>query len=299
MRSAEERRLKQELINARLSVLPTFVPLTDFITHVVNRFTNARMLHRLIELAKQTRYFSVDTESDVFTNRPALIQVEFIHQTGSIVVLIETCHLPANRQSLCFWLIRSLMKFILHPSNVIYAWGNATKKLLRFLPYGLFADEAIRELNAIDIQTNFKLWYDQSDRSQPDDRLQWGLQAAIADTFDEFLDKKQTSNVWSRGLYHPRRQHPYNSKIQSMINYAANDCLAVTKLAYTIGELTVSTQTFLPSGLLARFDFSFVRDQKHACRLCAVFLIVLLLSLSILFICSYRTPAREYLCFSF
>ena len=270
MPSFAERRLKLELINARLSVLPTFVPLTDSITRVVNRFTNARMLHHLIELAKRTTHFSVDTESDVFTNRPALIQIEFIHQAGSTVVLIEVCHLPVNRQSLCFWLIRSLLKFILRPSNVIYAWGNVTTELLRFLPCGLFSGETIYELDAVDIQTKFNLWYDQSVRSKPDDRLRWELQAAIADTFDEFLDKTQTWNVWSRGLYDPRRQHRYDSKVQSMINYATNDCLAVTKLAYAIGELTVSTQTFLPSDLLAYFNFSFVSDEKHGCSLVRV-----------------------------
>ena len=266
---------------------------------MVNRFTNARMLHHLIELAKQTTYFSVDTESDVFTNRPALIQVEFIQQAGSTVALIETCHLPADRQSLCFWLIRSLLKFILHPSNVIYTWGNVTEELLRFLPYGLFSGETICELNAVDIQAKFNLWYDQSVQSKPDGRLRWGLQAAIAETFDEFLDKRQTWNIWSRGLYDPRRQHRYDSKVQSMINYATNDCLAVTKLAYTIGELTVSTQTFLPSDLLAYFNFSFVLDQNHACCLCAVFLIFLLLALSILFIDSYRIPALNFFVFHF
>jgi hypothetical protein len=219
-----------------------------------------RTLHHLIELAKQTKSFSVDTESDIFTNRPALIQVEFIHHAGSTIVLIEAGHLPANQQSLCFWLIRSLLKFILPPSNVIYSWGNATKELFRFLPCGLFSGETICELNAVNIQKNFKLWYDRPCQSHSDGRLLWGLQAAIADTFVEFLDKKHTLNVWSRGLYHPRRLHRYNSKVQSMINYAANDCLAVTKLAYAIGKLIVRAQTFLPSGLLTCFYFSFGND---------------------------------------
>jgi hypothetical protein len=286
------------MINAQLSVLPTFVPLTDYRTYVVNKFTDAPMLHYLIELAKQTKYFSVDTESDIFTNRPALIQIEFIHQAGSTVVLVEACHLPFNQQSLRFWLIRSLLKFILRPSNVIYSWGNAREELLRFLPYGLFSGGTVGELNVVDIQTKFKLWYDRSGRSKPDGRLRWGLQAAIAETFDEFLDKKQTLNVWSRGLYDPRRPPRSNSQVQSMINYAVNDCLAVTRLAYAIEELIVSSRTFLSSDLLACFSFSFVHDQKHACCLRTVFFIFfLLLSLFILFNDSYRLPVLRIFVF--
>ena len=32
----------------------------------------------------------------------------------------------------------------------------------------------------------------------------WGLQAAIVEQFNQFLDKTETLNKWSRGLYYPR-----------------------------------------------------------------------------------------------
>ena len=60
----------------------------------------------------------------------------------------------------------------------------------------------------------------------------WGLQAAMADEFEQFLDKNETLNIWSRGLYRPDHKM-YSHKMISMIYYAIDDCLAVTKLART------------------------------------------------------------------
>ncbi len=61
------------------------------------------------------------------------------------------------------------------------------------------------------------------------------MRAAINDSFSEFLNKTETLNKWRRGLtYSNNTDNVYIQKIQAIINYAINDCLAVTKLAYLI-----------------------------------------------------------------
>ena len=64
----------------------------------------------------------------------------------------------------------------------------------------------------------------------------WSLQMAIAYVFREFLDKTRTQSSWSRslGLSTGTKSLISNLKqktiVNQMIQYAVNDCLAVTKL---------------------------------------------------------------------
>ncbi|CAF4646767.1 unnamed protein product, partial [Rotaria sp. Silwood2] len=89
----------------------------DYHIHHVNQSTSSILLHNLIEQARETNRFTIDTEDDYYTHQPALIQIEFI-QHKSIILLIELNHLP-HASSIVFWLIRSLLKVILHSLNVI------------------------------------------------------------------------------------------------------------------------------------------------------------------------------------
>ena len=148
---------RQRQLNLQLSVLPTFTPVNDYQVHHINRSTSPMLLHELIEIARKTTNFTIDTEHDCYTHQAALIQIEFIQQK-SIVLLIETCHLP-HASSVLFWLIRSLMKMIFKPSNVIYSWGDAICELRDFIPYGLFSIHTVRHMNTIDVQHHFKQWY--------------------------------------------------------------------------------------------------------------------------------------------
>ena len=230
---------KRQLRHQQLSVKPVFTPLNQPNIYLINRCTDSNMLHDLIRLAQRTKFYSIDTESDRFTRRPALIQIEFIDQTASVVILVETCHLPVRQQSLTFWLIRSLFKFIFVPSNVIYSWADAKKELVDFVRYGLFAFDTIQQLHVVDVQAEFKHWYSSTYADNPTGTHPWALQVAISTMFDEFLDKTETLNRWSRGLSLACAPDGHNSKLACMIQYAVNDCLAVTKLACAIGEHVV------------------------------------------------------------
>jgi hypothetical protein len=124
---------EQQQHHRQLISRPKFAPVDLHVSYLVNRFTGSEMMHDLIHLAQKTKRFTVDTQFDHGTGRPSLIQIEFVHELLSIVVLIETCHLPADKESLTFWLIRSLLKFVFEPSKVIYVWGRTIDVLVPFV----------------------------------------------------------------------------------------------------------------------------------------------------------------------
>ena len=222
---------KRQRRNDELSMKPVFTPLHPYVVHIVNQFTNTDLLHDLIQAVTRTDHFSIDIESDVYTHRPALIQIECIGEHRSTVILVEMRHLPADKQGLVFWLIRALLKFVLEPRKTIYSWSDARQELNAFVPCGLFSADTIQQLHCVDVQHKFKQWHDSLGMVDPLRRPQWALQAAIALAFDQFLDKSETMNTWSRGLQqHSPPSGRDQQKIQSMIQYAVNDCLAVTKL---------------------------------------------------------------------
>ena len=244
---------RQRRLNAQLSILPKFEPLNDYEVCLINHSTSTMQLQNLIELARQTSTFTIDTEQDYYSHQPALIQIEFVEKR-SVVVLIETCHLP-HRASILFWLIRSLCKVIFQSDKLILAWGDIINELSTFIDYGLFSLNSIQHIHTMDVQHLFKPWYNERYPHQcglspsADDHItctcphrvvknkndRWSLQKAIAYLFDEFLDKSRTKSHWSRRLVSRdvRRFSITNrkeSECRELIAYAVNDCLAVTKL---------------------------------------------------------------------
>ncbi|CAF1688460.1 unnamed protein product [Adineta ricciae] len=147
---------RKRLLNRQLSVLSPFVPLNDWQAYRINRTTAPSLLHDLIELARRTTRYTIDTEHDYYTHEAALIQIEFIRRR-SVVLLIEMCHPPTS--TVTFWLIKSLLAVILSPSNLIYSWGNGIDELGHFVHYDLFSSSTIRRSKNIDVQVDFKLWY--------------------------------------------------------------------------------------------------------------------------------------------
>jgi len=135
--------LKRRLRNQQLSNNPPFTPLNDTHIVLVNKATDTNILHELVRMAQSTKYFSIDTESDLFTSCPALIQIEFIDPNFSTIILIETCHLPADKKSLKFWLIQSIFKYILAERKTIFCWGCPIDELRKLLIYDLYKEEAL------------------------------------------------------------------------------------------------------------------------------------------------------------
>lgn len=256
--SCMTRNERQRRLNTYFSVLPKFKPLNNYQVYLINQSTSTMQLQNLIELARQTMTFTIDTEHDYYSRQPALIQIEFVGEKKSVVVLIETCHLPPH-VSILSWLIRSLFKVIFQPDKLILPWGNVIDELSAFIDCGLFSLNAIQQIHTIDVQHLFKPWYNEQYPhrcglpSSAGDHVtctcpyrvvknkhdRWSLQKAIAYLFDEFLDKSRTKSNWAQRLDSKdiRRFTITNRKeidSRELILYAVNDCLAVTKLFTTM-----------------------------------------------------------------
>ncbi|CAF3455699.1 unnamed protein product, partial [Rotaria sp. Silwood2] len=151
------RHIRKYELNKTLSALPVFHPLTNYHIYHINQSTSSLLLHNLIEQARNTTRFTIDTEDDYYTHQPALIQIEFLQQQ-SMVLLIEINHLP-HATSVIFWLIRSLMKVIFNPTNSIFSWGDAKDELGKFIPSEVFSYNTLEQIKNINVQKTFKKWH--------------------------------------------------------------------------------------------------------------------------------------------
>ncbi|CAF2085887.1 unnamed protein product [Rotaria magnacalcarata] len=210
--------------NQKFSSFPAFTSRNNYEAYIINQSSHTDLLHYIIARAQNTNYFSIDTEADLYTQRPALIQFEFIHQELSTVILLDVCHLPTVETSLKFWLIRAIIKYIFQKNKILYCWGPPLLELRKFLHIHLFTDDDLNKPEMFNSQDDFKQWHCRKFHHNVKGGNLWGLQAAIHDQFGQFLDKTERLNIWSRDLTKS------TSKSISMIQYAVNDCLAVTKL---------------------------------------------------------------------
>lgn len=259
--SKKSKNYKEKQLNNLLGNLSAFTPFNDHRFIFINGYTRSIELFHLIQFARETNEFTIDTENDYSTNKPALIQIEFIHDE-SVVLLVEMNHLPHEKSSL-FWQIKALFKVIFDSKNKIFSWGNIKDELSKFTLFHLFESNAIDKIQNIDVQVNFKTWHQYhvewvrqhlsslsssvsspiineletwSNRGIKEKNFTWALQKAIALVFVEFHDKSNRNKNWGRCLdlknsYIPWSKTPEEkADVDAMIKYAIDDCLAVTKL---------------------------------------------------------------------
>ena len=112
----------------------------NYSNYFINRQTTIFILDELIDQAKLTNYFSMDTEGDALTKQSATIQVAFIrHPTPPIIIIIEANHLPPINSPL-FKKIQQLCSIIFTSDHTIYSWGPSKEELERFVKFNLFND---------------------------------------------------------------------------------------------------------------------------------------------------------------
>lgn len=252
---------RKRQLNTELSVLPTFAPIQDCRIIRLDHRIPSLVLYNLIRLARITNSYTIDTEKDFVTHQPALMQIEF-HETESIVLIVQVCHLPPAGSSL-LWMMQALFKAILTSHNKFYGWGDVKLELMDFVSCGLFSCELIDQISdSIDVQKQFKGWYNQTfthdcglpssvvndhasctclHRPMKKQNEPWSLQRAVAYTFGEFLDKTRTKSRWAQPLNHAdgiRRSDIIKKQRKSFFDqlllYAIDDCLSVTKLSMVI-----------------------------------------------------------------
>ena len=167
-------------------------------------------------------------------------------------------HLPEQNEP-TFVKIKHLYKIIFSMGHTIYSWGNLVDELVDFYQYNLFDGNDINYVNERNMQGEFTKYFNTAYPTSPDIKLKpnetYSLQFAILSIFNEWLTKRYTLGNFGCGLdlaLHTLtvpRQFTYTREqvIQDekeirelLINYALNDCLAVTKLVNILPSPTKS-----------------------------------------------------------
>ena len=198
----------------------------------MNKYTQNNILHSLIHMAQKACSFTICTLFDVYTDTPALVVVEIINEHESVIVFVETCHLPADQKCLQFWLIKSFIKTILKPENSIFLWKNAYTQLVYFLPCGLFTHDLLEQAHFIDVRYEYLQFDRYLFKHNRKGIYLWSLEQVIANIFNECLDLPANEFIWSQGLYEPNRNINNHPALEPLVEYAIKSCLAVTKLVH-------------------------------------------------------------------
>ena len=143
--------------NAKLNNYPSLQSLTPHTTHLINHTTTNSTMEHLIEQVVQTQLFTIATEIDCLTNKPALIQIECVGRPSTII-LIECWHLP-ERHAHLFNQISRLFLSIFEPTKEIQSWGDLSIALKPFVRFNLFSMSNIQDIHFSDVQQMFQEWY--------------------------------------------------------------------------------------------------------------------------------------------
>ncbi|CAF1655990.1 unnamed protein product [Adineta ricciae] len=229
-KKAKQERQLQEL--CRQGKLKPFEQPKDYRCYFIHEQTSMFTMDQLIDEAKQTIHYTLDTEGDPIKHLPGTIQIEFVRPDApTTVIVIEVNYLPPIT-SLLFTKIKQLCSIILSSNNTIFSWGDIDDELKSFMNLDLFTGGF--KVDAVDVQKK----YDPYDKC--------GLQSVIESTYRQYLDKTATLAEWSCGIdfclgtYRPRHVHgeEYRQREQDekdyrrmLQQYAINDVFAVTKIA--------------------------------------------------------------------
>ncbi|CAF2136421.1 unnamed protein product [Rotaria magnacalcarata] len=233
----------------------------------IHHQTPMDILDDLIDYAKEVTNYTIDTEDQLQPppqpSKPALLQIEYVYENNpSILLIIEMMYLPKQHEP-AFIKIKQLLKIIFSNNHTIYLWGGIHKELKHFYRFGLFDENDINSVKERNIQDEFKCYLNQTYPLSPDIKLKtnetYSLQFAIYKMFNQWLNKRFTLANFGCGLdpaldtiIIPRQFSNQQKRIiedeeeirKFMINYALNDCLAVTKLVY---ELPLSIESKSPT----------------------------------------------------
>ena len=212
--------------------LPNFKEIKPYNILLIHRRQAQFIFDQLINEVKRTKIFTIVPKNKSFHPNYMFIHIELIQDTQTIIALIEYFDVTDEHSTYSFTL-RRFFATVFQPSNTIQIWGNITQELRPYIRYGLFSIYEVTSSQSINIQKEFKLWYNRTfphhtqcrrdlKYDHMDDLLcscshrpykfssnEWSIKKAIAYTFDELF------NVHHHGIH---------------------QCLAITKLARIISE---------------------------------------------------------------
>jgi hypothetical protein len=213
----------------------------------INRTTSINTLVSLDTKIKETKIFTLDTESitrKYQSNVPALIQIQLCKEPSSIVIIVEVHHLPKqNKQE--FQLIKNLFDSLFIKQNTIFIWGEI-EELEKFIQFDLFKLQQIYFSTNRNIQKEFKLYWKENHPHHENSNQECqckncfgidhdgplALQDAVAFELRQWLDKRLTVQSFDIGLDPQlKRLNPREMKYrQSLCTYAANDCDSIYRI---------------------------------------------------------------------
>lgn len=230
------------------TTLPLFQP-TNYEIVFINRTTSIEKLTELNQRINQTKTFMMDTESinEKFQpNIPTIIQLQMCFETMSMILIVETHHLPEKNQPE-FNLIRKLFSSLLKRDNRIFVWGDINE-LTPFICFELFDQQQILRSNHRNIQDEFKEYWERNYPHNPDQthtcecKKCFGinhdnaiaLQDAVAFKLHQYLNKDSSCEAFNIGLDMKLQSSPLTPEdieyAERLTNYAANDCDAIYQL---------------------------------------------------------------------
>jgi hypothetical protein len=242
------------LMNDPVDWFLPFRRLKPYEFYYVNRTSNVPLISKLIKEAENTNRYTIASQTDMAINQPAVLLVEFIQQEKSIFVLFELFYLPKH-SPLIFGLLIQLFRVIFDCDHTILSWGNAYNELPKLVKYGLFTENTVDHIYAVNVQYFFKAWYDNRyaaclNRSYKNIEDKCSVQKAMAIVFNEFQDETLQDGDWSMGLdlnlgtqYTEKFLEPgdhYNElqkekRIRQILTqYAIQNCFSITKLAIVV-----------------------------------------------------------------
>ncbi|CAF4994721.1 unnamed protein product, partial [Rotaria sp. Silwood1] len=235
----QEHALQQECYNGKLKL---FQQPENYSCYFINEQIDIFILDKLISQAKLTNHFSIDTEDDALSHKPAAFQVEFIRPNApSIVIIIEVQYLPLITNPL-FKKIQQLCTIIFTSNNHVYSWGSALQELGKLNSFNLFSKNI--QIKEHDIQDEYS------------GAQKAGLQKTIKHEFNEYLNKTATLVEWACGVdlalgtylpldvvgpEHTYRLHEEKKYRTILKDYAINDIFAVTRLSFKLDIIKFSS----------------------------------------------------------
>ena len=212
--------------------MPNFKEIKPYIILFIHRRQAQFIFDELINEAKRSKIFTIVPKNKSLHPDNMFIQIELIQNTQTIILLIEYFN-ETDQNSTYSFTLRRFFATVFQSSNTIQIRGNIIQELRPYIRYGLFSMYAVTSSQSINIQKEFKLWYNRtfphhtrcqrclkynhmdgslcscSHRPYKFSSNQWSIKQAIAYTFDELF------NVRHHGIHR---------------------CLAVTKLTHIISQ---------------------------------------------------------------
>ncbi|CAF1590643.1 unnamed protein product, partial [Didymodactylos carnosus] len=183
----------------------------------------------MINMVREKKEFTVDTETDHCTEEPSLIQIQVVTMVGKEhILLIETQQLPyfGSKEH---QLIVELLSLIFNENRILYVWGDMYQELRKFLRYHLFTMAQLPVM--YNVQYEFKKWYNrqyphtsqcQAQKDEEDELLDSHLFRNLLLSSTKAIDIRQTDYIGCTCEYRKHKNPGNTWSLQDAVKIILN-----------------------------------------------------------------------------